>query len=202
MDGLLYRRQHRRRLGTEELQRFVLFPFFAGQDLGTHTAGGFTGGGQVGCDYQVGNWVVGAQGMFNWADLSGDNLQPNGAVFNQTHIPWVTTATGRLGYTATPSLLVYVKGGGAWVRDNYTSYTGAGALATADVKRSGWTVGGGFEQSFGGGWSWFTEYNYLNFGTNSVNFTTNLLPAAFPIDVHQDMHMLLVGVNYRFGGRY
>ena len=32
------------------------------------------GGGQVGCDYQVGSWVIGGQGMFNWSDLSGDNL--------------------------------------------------------------------------------------------------------------------------------
>src|SRR5262245_35930051 len=77
----------------------VYFPFFPGQDLGSHNAGGFIGGGQVGCDYQVGSWVFGAQGMFEWTDLNGDNLHPNGgAVFNHTHIPWVTTATGRIGY--------------------------------------------------------------------------------------------------------
>ncbi len=103
-------------------------PFIPGQDLGDHYAAGFVGGGQVGCDYQVGSWVIGAQGMFNWADLSGDNLQHNALVFNQTSIPWVTTATGRLGYTGTPNLLIYVKGGGAWVRDNYSSTSIAGTL--------------------------------------------------------------------------
>ena len=116
-------------------------PFLPGQDLGSHAAGGFIGGGQVGCDYQVGSWVIGAQGMFDWTDLKGDNLQPNGAFFNNTHIPWLTTATGRLGYTATPNLLIYAKGGGAWVRDNYSSYTPAGLqVASATVTRSGWTV--------------------------------------------------------------
>ena len=181
------------------------FPFVPGQDLGSHAAGGFIGGGQVGCDYQVGSWVIGAQGMFDWTDLKGDNLQPNGAVFNNTHIPWLTTATGRLGYTATPNLLIYAKGGGAWVRDNYSSYTPAGLqVASATVTRSGWTAGGGVEQSFAGGWSWFAEYDYLNFGTNTVTFATNTVPTAlFPIDVRQDMQMFVVGINYRFGaGRY
>src|SRR5947209_581470 len=32
-------------------------------DLGSHTAEGMVGGGQVGCDYQTGPWVFGAQGM-------------------------------------------------------------------------------------------------------------------------------------------
>ena len=113
-------------------------PGFAGQNLGWHDGGGFTGGGQVGCDYQVGNWVIGGQGMFNWTDLNGNNIQPNGAVFNDTHIPWVTTATGRLGYTARPNLLVYVKGGGAWVKDDYSAFTPAGfqfAAATVNSYR-------------------------------------------------------------------
>jgi outer membrane immunogenic protein len=30
-----------------------------GADLGSHTASGFIGGGQIGCDYQAGVWVFG-----------------------------------------------------------------------------------------------------------------------------------------------
>src|ERR671930_460 len=36
-----------------------------GADLGTHTASGVIGGGQIGCDYQAGVWVFGVQGMFD-----------------------------------------------------------------------------------------------------------------------------------------
>ena len=114
----------------------------------------------------------------------------------------MTTATGRLGYTVLPNLLLYVKGGGAWVKDNYTSYDAGHrhSRASASLTRSGWTVGAGFEQIFAGGWSWFAEYNYLNFGTHTATFNANALPAfQFPINVQQDMHMVLVGVNYRFG---
>jgi len=179
-------------------------PGLPGQNLGDHSVAGFVGGGQVGCDYQVGNWVIGGQGMFNWSDLSGDNLQPNAQFFNQTSIPWITTATGRLGFTGTPNLLIYVKGGGAWVRDDYSAVSVPGLLiASASTTRSGWTAGGGFEQAFANGWSWFTEYNYMNFGTNAVTFATNVVPTAtFPIDIKQDLHMIVVGVNFRFGSRW
>jgi outer membrane immunogenic protein len=182
------------------------FPFVPGQSLGSHDASGFVGGGQIGCDYQVGTWVVGLQGMFEWTnDMTGYNLQPGGGVFNQTQIPWFTTATGRIGYTPTLTTLVYLKGGGAWVRDNYTSYApGNLVVASGGGTRSGWTVGGGIEQGTGTGWTAFVEYNYLNFGTNTVTFNANAAPAfQFPVDVRQDMHMVVVGVNYRFSaGRY
>src|ERR1700712_4995702 len=42
-------------------------------DLGSERNSGVVGGGQVGCDYQVGSWVVGAQGMFEAANLRGTN---------------------------------------------------------------------------------------------------------------------------------
>ena len=32
---------------------------------------------------------------------------------------WFATATGRIGYTITPPTLIYVKGGAAWVRNQY-----------------------------------------------------------------------------------
>jgi outer membrane immunogenic protein len=173
--------------------------FAAGQNFGWQSAGSFIGGGQVGCDYQFGSWVVGGQGMFDWADLTATKLQPNGVFFNSAHIPWLTTATGRIGYTPIPTLLLYVKGGGAWARDNYSIFSGPNALlfASAQTTRTGWTVGAGFENRIYGNWSWFAEYDYLNFGTNSVTFATNAAPALFPINVKQDVSMFVLGLNYR-----
>src|SRR5262245_51780962 len=49
-----------------------------GADLGSHTADGFIGGGQVGCDYQAGFWVVGVQGVFEGSDMKGSNTDPSG----------------------------------------------------------------------------------------------------------------------------
>ena len=123
--GCYRRRQRRRRLVPTRASSDptgVYCPAFPRPGSAAwHSAGGFAGGAQVGCDYQIGSWVIGGQGMFDWADLKGDNQQP-GECDSSTrrHVPWVTTATGRLGDTVLPNLLLYAKGGGAWVKDNYT----------------------------------------------------------------------------------
>ena len=108
--------------------------------------------------------------------------------------------TGRVGFTAAPTVLVYAKGGGAWVRDDYTLTALAGAaVANASANPSGWTVGGGVEWVVAGNWTAFAEYNYLDFGTPGVSFTSNLGGAALPINIKQNVNSFLVGINYRFG---
>src|SRR5215475_1896597 len=113
-----------------------------GADLGSHTASGVIGGGQIGCDYQAGIWVFGVQGMFEGSGMEGSNTQPSGLLVNNTTIPWLATVTGRVGITAAPTVLVYAKGGGAWVRDEFTlTAVGTGAtLANTTTNQSGWTV--------------------------------------------------------------
>jgi outer membrane immunogenic protein len=165
-------------------------------DLGSHTADGVVGGGQIGCDYQAGAWVFGVQGMFDGADLQAEHLALGD--FYATRIPWFATATARIGYTLQPNLLAYVKGGGAWVRDRETKTDLVTGLVegTADVTRSGWTVGGGLEYLFWSNWSVFVEYNYMDFGTHRTILAVPEAP--FPLDIRQNMSAVLVGLNYRF----
>src|SRR5262245_22729969 len=170
-----------------------------GADLGSHTASGVIGGGQIGCDYQAGIWVFGVQGMFEGSGMEGSNTQPSGLLVNNTTIPWLATVTGRVGITAAPTVLVYAKGGGAWVRDEYSLTAGGVTVANADTTQSGWTVGGGVEWVFGRNWSAFAEYNYLDFGTPGVTFTSATGGTTFPINVKQNINSFMVGVNYRFG---
>jgi len=165
-------------------------------DLGTHTAEGVVGGGQVGCDYQTGNWVFGVQGMFDGADMQKTHLALGD--FFTTRIPFFATATARVGYAFQPNILFYVKGGGAWVNDHETKTDLVTGLVegTARVTRTGWTVGGGFEYMFWSNWSVFAEFDYMDFGTHR---TILAVPdAPFPLDIQQTMGVALVGVNYRF----
>ena len=171
-----------------------------GADLGSHTASGFIGGGQIGCDYQAGVWVFGVQGMFDGSGMQGSNTDATGLFVVNSNIPWLATVTGRIGVTAAPTVLVYAKGGGAWVRDNYTLTAVPGlALANASATPSGWTVGGGVEWAFAGNWTAFAEYNYLDFGTPGVTFTPVVGGATFPINIKQNINSFMVGINYRFG---
>ena len=166
-----------------------------GTDLGSHTIDGIVGGAQVGCDYQAGPWVIGVQGMFSWSDLDGSNVRPPaGPLVNHTHVPWMTTVTGRIGYTITPATLLYVRGGGAWTRDEFAVTTLAGgAVASVNVERTGWTVGVGIEQSFASYFSVFAEYNYLDFWKHNTTFSNGTV-----LNINQDVHLLTVGFNLRF----
>jgi outer membrane immunogenic protein len=171
-----------------------------GADLGSHTASGLIGGGQIGCDYQAGVWVFGVQGMFDGSGMQGSNTDATGLFVVNSNIPWLATVTGRVGVTAAPTVLVYAKGGGAWVRDNYTVTAVPGiVLGNASSTPSGWTVGGGVEWAFAGNWTAFAEYNYLDFGTPGVNFTPAVGAATFPINIKQNINSFMVGINYRFG---
>jgi outer membrane immunogenic protein len=176
-------------------------------DLGNDRGSGVVAGGQIGCDYQVGSWVWGVEGRFNWADIEGNHNDPFiGLVNFSTRVDWFATATGRVGH-AWDRTLLYVKGGAAWVRDLHSiSIVGIGLeVASADTTRSGWTVGAGIEHAFAWapGWSGKVEYNYIDLGTRSPEFCLTVVIAgvcASIFDIRQDIHVVSVGLNYRFGG--
>jgi outer membrane immunogenic protein len=186
-----------------------------GIDFASHTATGAVGGGQIGCDYQSGRWVFGVQGMFDAAGMNGSSanlfLDPAGHVIDSTQISWLATLTGRFGYTVQPMTLLYVKGGAAWVRSNlkeccqptivFLDMVGTLDDGVADVTRTGWTIGAGLERMFAPNWSAFIEYDYIGLGSSLVKFSPiNGAPGPFIYRIDQNVHRMLVGLNYRFGG--
>jgi outer membrane immunogenic protein len=169
----------------------------SGYTYGSFNGAGVVGGGQVGCDYQVGAFVFGVQGLFDGTGINGSGTSPDGRFANSSTIPWLATATGRIGFAVMPTTLVYAKGGAAWVRDSISTTTVAtGApLTSTSYTPSGWTVGGGLEHMFMPHWSVFVEYDYVGFGTQTPTFSPAPLNA---IGVSQNVQMGIVGVNFRF----
>jgi outer membrane immunogenic protein len=157
---------------------------------------GIVGGGQVGCDLQYGQFVFGIQGMWDASGIEGRGDVIEGTnVTAETKVSSFATLTGRVGYAAQPNWLLYVKGGGAWVRSKHTEFvTNTGALFNGPEKltHSGWTIGGGVEWMFAPGWSAFVEYNYMD-------LKEKFAPVLF-FNIQQDVQVVLVGLNYRFGG--
>src|SRR6516225_2241748 len=88
-------------------------PLFAATQLtGSFDLSGFIGGGQIGCNYQVGAWVWGIEadgsatnksGQQNAATgpnlLIGPNVFQNPLNFWELQERWLVTARGRLGWT-------------------------------------------------------------------------------------------------------
>lgn len=178
-------------------------------DWGRGDASGFVGGGQVGCDYQTGNWVFGIQGQGLWADLSERHNQIDGSFGNlglgilDTKLDWIATLTGRIGYAVTPQTLLYVRGGGAWKRDRITLFGPGAAFTseTADVNFNGWTVGGGIEYMVTQNISLFGEANYASFDRKSFLFAPGpgLVCPCDTVSHRQDVTTALFGVNFRWG---
>ena len=176
---------------------------FFGQSLGGHDDDGWLGGAQAGCDYQfAGGFVIGVQGDYAWADAEGshDSTREIGVAYH-SKVKSLATVTGRIGY-AWDRFLGYVRGGGAWERDDYWATTIIlGTAYTSRETRSGWTVAVGGEYAFTNFLSGFVEYSYYDFGTSQISFTrqvTGLRPAF--ADVTETKSVVRAGLNLRFGG--
>jgi outer membrane immunogenic protein len=154
--------------------------------------GGF-GGGTVGYNRQMGNWVLGVEADAAWSDMKysrsafgvtvADKIQSFGSV------------TGRVGYVPVQPLMVYFKGGYAWA-DNQISATGFGATFAESRFHSGWTVGAGLEYMFAPDWSAKVEYMYADYG--NANYLTNFVPGG--VGLGATVNTVKAGVNYHFGG--
>jgi outer membrane immunogenic protein len=160
------------------------------------TNSGFAGGVQLGCDYQMGPWVVGFRNLSDWTSLNSGSTFSNGYTGN-SNTQWFDILTARLGYALQQNVLLYMQGGGAWMRANQTINNPAGGqVAQFGSNKGGWTIGGGVEYMFAPHWSAFLEYNYLSFGTSSGTWTDAGVSRS--VDIRRDSQNLLLGVNYRF----
>jgi len=183
-----------------------------GSTFGTTTNTSFLGGGQVGVNYEFwGGVVVGAEAMFDWVPNTsntinvtnpGLGLSPATATINNR---WLTTATGKLGY-AWDRVLLYGKGGGAWVGASNPSFTVGGTPASFTSSSSnnfGWTAGLGVEWAFAGSWSARAEWDYVRLQDQSFT-VAGTAPGSYAGDVisvnNRSINMFTAGLNYKFGG--
>ena len=171
----------------------------------------FMGGGQVGVNYQFwGGVVIGAEAMFDWLPKSRKRpitaTAPDGtaAFIDTINNRWLTTATGRLGY-AWDRVLLYGKGGGAWVGASNPGISIGGVpttLTSGNNTDFGWTAGFGLEWAFWNNWSLRAEYDYI--GLASQTFTVAPGPTTFGGDVitfsNRNISIMTAAVNYKFGG--
>jgi outer membrane immunogenic protein len=126
--------------------------------------GGFTGGGQIGYNYQIGSFVIGLETDIQWADTDQNvdvAFVPAGApgtfvpgTFDNNLSDWFGTVRARAG-VAFDRVLIYATGGLAYT-DNTT----------------GWVAGGGVE--------WALPVNW--FGSSAVTFGVEGLWLGFDDD--------------------
>ena len=199
------------RLSQTQIAKVTGVAIVPNNNFGSSDGTDFVGGGQIGCDYQFNNFVVGIQGMYDYGRIGSTHVVPTafpgfpvGSFNSVNQVKDMWTVTGRVGYLFTPALLGYVKGGGAWTRvdhvfNRFVPVTFVSETAFG-VNRQGWTVGGGLEWMFAKGWSVFGEFNYMDFGNKDVAFVQapGTVGVSDVVRTRLEIEQFIVGVNYKF----
>ena len=170
---------------------------------------GFLGGGQIGYNYQSGNFLVGVEGDGDWTHINGTT--PCLVEFScSANMKWTADATVRAGVLPMHNLLVYVKGGASWTDVNYNFSSGsllAPASITSNVTETkvGGLLGFGTEYMFAPHWTAKIEYNYVDYGSHTDNHPlTETVPGLGAATVNVPVQSTLkastmkAGINYLF----
>jgi outer membrane immunogenic protein len=176
---------------------------FGGFDAGVPisyelTPVGIFGGGQIGYNWQIANFVFGGEIDVGYLNARSRLFQADD--LTEVRYGGYATFTGRAGL-AFDRLLSYVKGGAVVARIRNTASDATGNVITAtdfsqiDSTRWGWTIGSGFEYAIASNWTVKSEYLYMDFGTRR---STNLDGDFF--DHKNQVHTWKVGLNYKWGG--
>jgi outer membrane immunogenic protein len=169
--------------------------------------GVFIGGGQVGLNYQISNFVIGAEADFDWAANNNNNgngvVVPGVGTFRvNSNNNWISTAAARFG-VAYEHWLFYGKAGGGWVGNTGFTVTNVGTGASFSSSNNstttGWLVGGGVEWAFSNNWSAKIEYDFLGLSGQTFNSTGVVLAGDRFSTSNPNIQMVKFGVNYRFG---
>jgi outer membrane immunogenic protein len=175
-------------------------------------------GGQIGCNYQDGNRVFGAEGEGYWSGMKSTNANSNtseGVLFSRD----TDTAKNKYDFSiaaragiAFDRTLVYGKAGWVWGKfdvletssccGGFPSFSSTTASGTLD----GLLLGVGIEHAITNNWTVKLEYNYLKYGSKELSLTTCSNSFGGPTtcfadstdSYRADKHIFKIGANYLF----
>ncbi len=159
--------------------------FYAGVDIGggwaelnsgnsfgsvNRNASGVVGGGHIGYNYQINQFVLGVEGDFLGTGISRSVYNSAFDFTTKSSQDYLGSINGRLGIAFDRTLL-YAIGGYAFTQGSTTFTSGAsgfltpaGASASFSHDWSGYDIGGGVEYAFTPNWTGRVEYRYYDFG--------------------------------------
>ena len=188
----------------------------------------FTGGGQIGYNWQSNNVLLGVEADINSMRTSasrsataayGPGFTTGGSFTDTVSTDWLITTRARLGY-ATGNMLAYFTGGLAFANVKHTHSFGEYGFGTgapcgsnninfcefpsSASTKTGWTIGGGVEWALDARWSLKAEYLYADFGSVSSvgSLVTNngsvVSNGAIAHSADLTLSTVRAGLNYKF----
>jgi outer membrane immunogenic protein len=171
------------------------FPFGS-----TFSSTGFIGGGQIGYNWQHGNFVFGLEGDIS--GLSGkasnfSNTDPGSEYGWSSQIRWLSTVRTRFGL-AVGDTMVYATGGVAFggVKN---SWSVPGSNYSQSKTKVGWTIGGGVEHMLNRNWTIGLEALFVDLGrTNSTGTEEGCSSCTKTTRFNNQAVVGRVKLNYKF----
>jgi len=182
---------------------------------GGANADGFLGGGQAGCNLQLGTVVVGLEGDYDYfhskpafnnnTNTLSDGVTPF-SISQSITTDFLATIRPRLGITADRNL-AYVTGGVAFTRVSYLEGYVDGAappgtgIAAASKSLAGWVAGAGWEYAFADHWTVRAEYLFASFpSTSALGAITDAGVGTNTLHGSSDLviQALRAAVNFKF----
>ncbi len=178
-------------------------------------------GGQFGFNWQMDQFVLGAEGDFDGASSTGNSqiIFPSLAGISSStdafavneKIDWLASARARAGVTMGPGL-AFVTGGVAWEnRTTAAIISGDTAPATFSQSgtgsftqtRTGYVLGAGYEWMIAQDWSLRGEYLFYDFSGNNLSPLPipgcNAGPCGVIVKTgHNELNVFRVAINYMF----
>jgi len=181
-----------------------------------NSSGGF-GGGQIGYNWQIGQYLLGVETDFQGANIRGSTstngpwpfvglpqLSPTSSLFTASqNIDWFGTARLRFGYAGFDRTLIYATGGLAYGQVQLQTaviFPAVSYPASATDTKTGWTVGGGIEYAFTNNVSARVEGLYYDLGDTSIASGSVPLINHFTRgkDFETQGALARAGLNYKF----
>ena len=152
---------------------------FAGGQGYSNPSAGFIGGGQAGCNYQMGRMVYGIEGSYTASGIRSDYTSAFGAANDvyTNRITDIASVTGRLGM-AFDNWFYYSKLGWAGARATL-SFSDPASSGSASAWHNGITIGSGIEYAWTRNWILGFETNYYRFESRSYDIGTAAAPYTF-----------------------
>lgn len=154
---------------------------------------GVVGGGHIGYNYQVSQFVFGLEGDIEGTNFNGNGTSNGNTWANTTRADLEASIRARAGI-AWNQILFFLTGGGTYANFHNTVQNPPGTFFAGDsFGRIGWTGGGGVEYAIDPNWSVLIQDRFSEYGHHDLD-----TGAEF---IHEALYdnRIEAGFSYRFG---
>lgn len=193
----------------------LLYTMHSPLNLNVQNAG-FLGGGQLGYNWLMNQWLAGIEADISYAHISGANAVTLGnpdpdeytlmTTTVTTNLNWLATVRGRFGTLAADNVMVYLTAGPAFGRTNLgfdqrsqiDNCSASCSTGSNSKNKTGWTTGVGAEYAVSQQATFKVEYLYVDFGNNVLNsISSSPDNPTYAVKTAFNNNILRLGLNYK-----